>query len=72
MTHNHLLSIISKYVYSDSQDHSWLLFDAKYQGSAPLAFFSSTDHSSILNRFTQDMQLIDKQVPSALANLGNR
>jgi hypothetical protein len=71
MTHNHLLSIISKYVYSDSQDHLWL-FDAKYQGSAPLAFFSGTDNSSILNRFTQDMQLIDKQLPSALANLGNR
>lgn len=71
MIHNHLLSVISKYGHSDSQDHL-LLFDAKYQGSAPLAFFSSTDHSSILNRFTQDMQLIDKQVPSALANLGNR
>ncbi len=40
--------------------------------SAPLSFFSSNDNGSILNRFTQDLQLIDKQLPSALANLGNR
>ncbi|KAK4235735.1 ABC transporter type 1, transmembrane domain-containing protein [Achaetomium macrosporum] len=40
--------------------------------NAPLSFFSDNDNGSILNRFTQDMQLIDKQLPSALANLANQ
>ncbi|AEO59860.1 hypothetical protein MYCTH_2308466 [Thermothelomyces thermophilus ATCC 42464] len=40
--------------------------------NAPLSFFSNNDNGSILARFTQDMQLIDKQLPSALANLGNQ
>ncbi|AEO64833.1 uncharacterized protein THITE_2142635 [Thermothielavioides terrestris NRRL 8126] len=40
--------------------------------NAPLSFFSENDNGSILNRFTQDIQLIDKQIPSALANLGNQ
>ncbi|PCH05502.1 ABC transporter, integral membrane type 1 [Penicillium occitanis (nom. inval.)] len=34
--------------------------------SAPLSYFSRTDVGSILNRFSQDMQLVDKQLPSAL------
>ncbi|KAF5855575.1 hypothetical protein ETB97_008974 [Aspergillus alliaceus] len=34
--------------------------------SAPLSYFSKTDNGSILNRFSQDVQLIDKQLPSAL------
>ncbi|KAI1499120.1 putative ABC transporter [Biscogniauxia marginata] len=34
--------------------------------SAPLSYFSSTDNGSTLNRFSQDIQLIDKQLPSAL------
>ncbi|KAI1820889.1 putative ABC transporter [Xylaria intraflava] len=34
--------------------------------SAPLSYFSQTDNGSILNRFSQDIQLIDKQLPSAL------
>ncbi|KAI0555381.1 putative ABC transporter [Xylaria curta] len=37
--------------------------------SAPLSFFSTTENGSILNRFSQDIQLIDKQLPSALATL---
>ncbi|ORY66313.1 putative ABC transporter [Pseudomassariella vexata] len=40
--------------------------------SAPLSFFSSTENGSILNRFSQDIQLVDKQLPSALANLSNQ
>ncbi|KAH2977182.1 hypothetical protein KXW58_005982 [Aspergillus fumigatus] len=34
--------------------------------SAPLSYFSKTDNGSTLNRFSQDIQLIDKQLPSAL------
>ncbi|KAK4233232.1 P-loop containing nucleoside triphosphate hydrolase protein [Achaetomium macrosporum] len=40
--------------------------------NAPLSFFSNNDTGSLLNRFTQDLQLVDKQLPSALANLGNQ
>ncbi|KAI1109282.1 putative ABC transporter [Nemania sp. NC0429] len=34
--------------------------------SAPLSFFSKTDNGSVLNRFTQDTQIVDKQLPGAL------
>ncbi|KJX93618.1 ABC transporter like protein [Zymoseptoria brevis] len=34
--------------------------------SAPLSYFSETDRGSIMNRFSQDVQIIDKQVPAAL------
>ncbi|KAH8596734.1 putative ABC transporter [Bisporella sp. PMI_857] len=37
--------------------------------SATLSYFSETDNGSILNRFSQDIQLIDKQLPSALSSL---
>lgn len=37
--------------------------------SAPLSFFSDTDNGSILNRFSQDIQLVDKQLPSALQTI---
>ncbi|KAI8946261.1 putative ABC transporter [Xylaria longipes] len=33
---------------------------------APLTYFSRTENGSILNRFSQDIQLIDKQLPLAL------
>ncbi|KAI0973805.1 putative ABC transporter [Xylaria arbuscula] len=33
--------------------------------SAPLSFFSQTENGSILNRFSQDIQIFDKQLPSA-------
>ncbi|KAI0127391.1 putative ABC transporter [Xylariales sp. AK1849] len=33
---------------------------------APLSFFSKSDIGSILNRFSQDIQLVDKQLPSAI------
>ncbi|KAI5860382.1 putative ABC transporter [Durotheca rogersii] len=39
---------------------------------APLSYFSNTDNGSILNRFSQDIQLLDKQLPSALANTTNQ
>ncbi|KAI0535783.1 putative ABC transporter [Xylaria digitata] len=34
--------------------------------SAPLSYFSQTENGSILNRFSQDIQFIDNQLPSAL------
>lgn len=37
--------------------------------SASLAFFSATDKGSIMNRFSQDIQLIDMQLPQALVAL---
>lgn len=37
--------------------------------SAPLSFFSVTDNGSILNRLSQDIQLIDKQLPPALQSI---
>ncbi|KPM40571.1 hypothetical protein AK830_g5983 [Neonectria ditissima] len=40
--------------------------------SAPLSFFSSTDIGIILNRFSQDMQLVDKQLPPAILALSNQ
>ncbi|KAB5513252.1 ABC transporter-like protein [Coniochaeta sp. 2T2.1] len=36
---------------------------------ASLFYFSSTENGSILNRFSQDVQLIDKQLPVALNNV---
>ncbi|KAK6853983.1 hypothetical protein PG995_010795 [Apiospora arundinis] len=36
---------------------------------APLSFFSTTDNGSILNRFSQDIQLIDKHLPTALQTI---
>ncbi|KFY45085.1 hypothetical protein V495_03127 [Pseudogymnoascus sp. VKM F-4514 (FW-929)] len=42
--------------------------------SAPLSYFSKTDNGSILNRreSRQDVQLIDKQLPSALSSIGTQ
>ncbi|KAL4782982.1 P-loop containing nucleoside triphosphate hydrolase protein [Aspergillus varians] len=36
--------------------------------SAPMLFFSATDSGSILNRFSQDLQLIDMELPIAAIN----
>ncbi|TGO85301.1 hypothetical protein BPOR_0410g00020 [Botrytis porri] len=37
--------------------------------SASLSFFTQTGNGSILNRFSQDIQLVDKQLPSALQTI---
>ncbi|EEA22450.1 ATP-binding cassette transporter, putative [Talaromyces marneffei ATCC 18224] len=39
---------------------------------APLSYFTQTDVGAILNRFGQDINLVDKQLPPALANLNNQ
>ncbi|KAL2198120.1 hypothetical protein P885DRAFT_68308 [Corynascus similis CBS 632.67] len=39
---------------------------------ARLSFFSSTSIGSILNQFTEDVQMVDKQLPSALRSLAVR
>lgn len=39
---------------------------------APLSLFSTTDTGSILNRFSQDIQLIDKQLPPAMLSISNQ
>ncbi|RMZ87350.1 hypothetical protein DV736_g5417, partial [Chaetothyriales sp. CBS 134916] len=36
--------------------------------NAPLAFFTRTDSGSILNRFSQDMTLVDNELPAAYAD----
>ncbi|KAI2671649.1 hypothetical protein CBS147355_8641 [Penicillium roqueforti] len=40
--------------------------------NAPLSYFSTFDIGTILNRFGQDIQLVDKEMPSAFANLSNQ
>ncbi|KAL2836011.1 P-loop containing nucleoside triphosphate hydrolase protein [Aspergillus pseudoustus] len=42
--------------------------DGAKQDSAPMLFFSVTDSGSILNRFNQDLQLIDMELPIAAIN----
>lgn len=37
--------------------------------AAPLAFFSNTDTGATLNRFSQDIQLIDGELPLSLFNV---
>ncbi|OIW26584.1 ABC transporter [Coniochaeta ligniaria NRRL 30616] len=39
---------------------------------APLAFFSTTDTGVILNRFSQDIQLVDRQLPPAVLSISNQ
>jgi hypothetical protein len=36
--------------------------------SAPMLYFSTTDSGAILNRFSQDLQLIDMELPVAAIN----
>ena len=37
--------------------------------AAPLSFFTSTDVGTTLNRFSQDMTVIDTELPDALIDL---
>ncbi|EPE10420.1 abc transporter [Ophiostoma piceae UAMH 11346] len=37
--------------------------------NAPITFFSTTDLGTVLNRFTQDIQLVDKQISQAMSYL---
>ncbi|KAH7255182.1 P-loop containing nucleoside triphosphate hydrolase protein [Fusarium redolens] len=39
---------------------------------APLLFFSMTETGAILNRFSEDMQLVDKSLPPAILSLSNQ
>ncbi|RKK45575.1 hypothetical protein BFJ67_g8595 [Fusarium oxysporum f. sp. cepae] len=39
---------------------------------APLSFFSMTETGSLLNRFSEDMQLVDKSLPPAILSLSNQ
>ncbi|KAF9875444.1 hypothetical protein CkaCkLH20_07264 [Colletotrichum karsti] len=39
---------------------------------APLSFFSNTDTGVILNRFSQDIQLVDRQLPPAILSISNQ
>ncbi|KJK75094.1 hypothetical protein H634G_09729 [Metarhizium anisopliae BRIP 53293] len=39
---------------------------------APLSFFATTDIGVILNRFSQDIQLVDRDLPGAFQSLSNQ
>ncbi|OQD85570.1 hypothetical protein PENSOL_c099G11251 [Penicillium solitum] len=39
---------------------------------APLSYFTETDLGAIVNRFGQDINVVDKQLPSTLANLNTQ
>ncbi|KAL3428461.1 hypothetical protein PVAG01_01970 [Phlyctema vagabunda] len=62
-----MLSVLIKLSpQSGSRIHQRLL---NVVACAPLSFFSKTENGSILNRFSQDIQLVDKQLPSALQTI---
>lgn len=54
-------------VQSGRQLHKQLLGTVM---AAPLSFFSATDTGATLNRFSQDLQLVDAELPIALLLLG--
>ncbi|KAK2035131.1 P-loop containing nucleoside triphosphate hydrolase protein [Colletotrichum zoysiae] len=39
---------------------------------APLSYFSATDNGVTLNRFSQDVQLVDKSLPPAVLSISNQ
>lgn len=47
----------------------WKLLDAVFQ--APLSFFAATDSGVTLNRFSQDMSLVDLALPIALISVAD-
>lgn len=50
-------------VPKSAQKLHWLLLNGVLK--APLSFFTTTDSSTILNRFSQDMTLVDQVLPMA-------
>ncbi|KAI1461835.1 ABC transporter [Annulohypoxylon moriforme] len=51
--------------------HSGLILHSKLLHTiicAPLTYFSITDNGSILNRFSQDLELVDRQIAAALSS----
>lgn len=63
-TRRHLLLVIV--VVSGKKLHSSLLRTVL---RAPMSFYASTDIGSIINRFSQDIQLIDAELPIAFLNV---
>lgn len=57
--------IMNIIVRSGTTLHSTLLNTVM---SAPMSFFATTDTGNIVNRFSQDIQMIDAQLPIALLN----
>lgn len=53
---------------SSKKFHQYLIIKIK---NAPLAFFASTDNGSILNRFSQDMTLVDRSLPADFLKTSN-
>ncbi|KAK0389505.1 hypothetical protein NLU13_3080 [Sarocladium strictum] len=62
----HLLMVMV--VTSGKKLHSSLLTAVM---NAPLSFFGSTDTGAIISRFSQDMQLIDAELPIAFLNVAS-
>ncbi|GKZ92487.1 hypothetical protein AnigIFM59636_005219 [Aspergillus niger] len=65
--HSQLLERVLRSVLAHLR-HSTLLTELNLS-RAPLSYFAETHIGVTLNRFSQDIALIDKQLPSALANL---
>ncbi|KAI1772542.1 putative ABC transporter [Hypoxylon cercidicola] len=57
--------------YSGIQVHKRLL-DIIMKYGAPLSYFSAVENGSILNRFIQDIQYIDQELPMTLADVSNQ
>lgn len=68
--HSQLLERVLRSVLAHLR-HSTLLTELNLS-RAPLSYFAETHIGVTLNRFSQDIALIDKQLPSALANLSTR
>ncbi|KAL3417106.1 multidrug resistance-associated protein 1 [Phlyctema vagabunda] len=62
-TYHYFLSVVPS---SSEKLHARLL---KTVMNAPLHFFSSTDTGTTTNRFSQDMSVVDKELPFALIDL---
>lgn len=56
--------------YAQLSEHYITLPKANHRDtfSAPMSFFASTDSGVTMNRFSQDLQLIDMELPIAALN----